>query len=206
MIIRMKTIPYDDKGAIRSRMTARRRELSPTLRASLSARAQARIMALPAFAEAAVVLLYSPVRGETATEALIDALWARGATVLLPRCRPEEPGCMDLACVSCAADLRPGSFGILEPDPARCPPLEDLQGGVRPDLAIIPGVAFDRSGMRLGMGAGYYDRLLAAPGMEHCLRLGLAYDFQIVTKLPREPWDCPMHIVISENETIEVAL
>ncbi len=196
----MKTAIQDQKQALRSAMTARRAELPPAERSRLSLRIQERILALPAFAAARTVLLYSPVRGEADTSLLLEHLWRRGARVLLPRCRPERPGEMDLFCVAGLAELKPGAWGIPEPDPAAC----DLFEGCAIDLAVVPGVAFDRAGARLGLGGGYYDRLLAQPDMAACLKIAPAYGFQVVERLPREAWDRPMDIILTESETLEI--
>lgn len=194
----MKTAAMDEKHAIRTAMTVRRRDLPTQDRIRLSVRIQERIITLPAFAEAATVLLYSPVRGEADTSLLLETLWRRRVRVLLPRCRPETPGTMDLFCVAGLAELKPGAWGIPEPDPSAC----DLHEGCGIDLAIIPGVAFDRACNRLGMGGGYYDRLLAQPGMAECLKIGPAYGFQIVERLPHEGWDRSMDLVVTESELI----
>lgn len=194
----MKTAAMDEKHAIRTTMTARRRDLPTQDRIRLSVRIQERIISLPAVAEASTVLLYSPVRGEADTSLLLETLWRRRVRVLLPRCRPEAPGAMDLFCVAGLAELKPGAWGIPEPDPSAC----DLHEGCSIDLAIIPGVAFDRACNRLGMGGGYYDRLLAQPGMADCLKIGPGYGFQIVERLPRESWDRPMDLVVTESELI----
>ena len=194
----MKTAAPDEKKALRAAMTARRAALPPPERARLSLRMQERILALPAFGAARTVLLYSPVRGEADTSLLLETLWRRRARVLLPRCRPELPGEMDLFCVTGLAELKPGAWGIPEPDPAAC----DLHDGCAIDAALIPGVAFDRQGTRLGLGGGYYDRLLAQPDMAACLKIGPAYGFQVVDRLPRETWDRPVDLVVTENETV----
>ena len=68
-----------------------------------------------------------------------------------------------------------------------------------PDLIIAPGLAFDRNGIRLGMGGGYYDRLLALPRHAASRRVGLAFAFQFVDSLPREAWDMPVHAVCTEK-------
>lgn len=191
-------MPTGDKNSLRAAMLARRRALSGDRVSGLSARILDRVRALAAWDQADVVLAYMPVQGEVDVRPLLDELWARGARVLLPRCRPGEPGAMDLACPACAGDIRPGAYGIPEPDPDACP----AEPEARPDLVLVPGVAFDRKGMRLGFGAGYYDRLLAGPGMAEALWAAPAYGFQVVQALPRDPWDKPVHCVITEDETI----
>lgn len=88
-----------------------------------------------------------------------------------------------------------GQFGILEPDPRLCEPamLRDLQ------LIIVPGVAFDRRGNRLGSGHGYYDRFLAQSAAP---RIGLAFEMQIVDRVPVGEHDEKMHFIVTENEMI----
>ena len=123
--------------------------------------------------------------------------------------------------MSCAApdELCAGPFGILQPPlsedereflllNANNDLLDDGTTGLPPaasgvllvpDLIIVPALAFDLSGLRLGMGGGYYDRLLALPRYRNCLRLGLAYSFQLVSRLPSEPWDMPVHAICTEQ-------
>jgi 5-formyltetrahydrofolate cyclo-ligase len=98
---------------------------------------------------------------------------------------------------SCAGrgDLRPGPFGIDEPDPDRAaganiPP---------PSLMIVPGVAFDSRGFRLGMGGGYYDRFSSRDLFAGALRLGLAFAFQVADRVPREDWDLLVQAICTEK-------
>ncbi|WP_029894279.1 5-formyltetrahydrofolate cyclo-ligase [Desulfohalovibrio reitneri] len=189
-----------DKDILRREMLERRDGLPPGRADDLSDEIQARAMRLGAFREAAEALLYMAVRGEVRTLALVEELWRQQRRVLLPRCRPDDPGELDLACASCFEEITPGRFSIPEPDPEACRALEDAS----PAVTFIPGVAFGRDGSRLGMGGGYYDRLLVRPGMARTLRVGLAYGFQVVDSLPREEWDQPVHLIITESETIEV--
>lgn len=223
------------RQALRRSMLARRAALQPDEAARLGHAAQEALLASPAWQAARQVLLYVAVRNETATARLLDAAWAHGKQVLLPRCVASAPASgpasghisghisgsaaprqdavspaancdneMCLAPCACAADLRPGRYGIAEPDPVRCPAIDmDAVPGsasaFAPDLAVIPGVAFDRRGNRLGHGAGYYDRFLAHPAMARTALVGLAYAFQIVPALPVAPWDRPVHALCTEE-------
>lgn len=207
------------RQALRRAMLARRAALPPDEAARLGHAAQDALLASPAWQSARQVLLYVAVRNETATARLLDAAWADGKQVLLPRCLTPAaaPGAtgsaspaadcdneMCLAPCACAADLTPGRYGIAEPDPARCPAIDmdaapGLAPNFAPDLAVIPGVAFDRRGNRLGHGAGYYDRFLAHPAMVLTALVGLAYAFQIVPALPVAPWDRPVHALCTEE-------
>ncbi len=156
----------------------------------------AMIRMLNEWRQAEEVLLYWPVRGELDVRPLIDELWKKKIRVLMPRCRPDAYGQMDIACASCKEELVEGAFSIMEPDAERCPAEEKCS----PDIAIIPAVCFDRQGYRLGYGGGYYDRLLATPEMKPTLKIGLGYTFQLVEKLPVQPWDMAVDIVCTEEE------
>ena len=173
----MKTFAMDHKQAIRTAMLAKRSSQPDAERIELSRRIQEKILTLPAVARAREVLLYAAVRGEVDTGLLCDALWQRGVRVLLPRCRPHEAGCLDLHRVTCVAELRPGKYGIPEPDPAVCEMVE----AARPEAVVVPGVAFDRTGARLGMGGGFYDRLLAR--MPEAAVIAPAFGFQLLDEL-----------------------
>lgn len=186
------------KDGLRARLLARRKALAPRAAAESGARVVERIRALPAFSSAAEVLTYMPVQGEVDVTPLLAELWARGARVLLPRCRPGEPGAMDVACVTCMEDMRPGMYGIAEPAPGTCAALADAA----PDLVLVPAVAYDRRGYRLGFGAGFYDRFFSRGGARGALLAGPCYDFQLQDALPRDSWDIPVNVVITENETL----
>ena len=190
-----------DKVAIRRSVLARRAQVS-TDEARLAGLAVAkRLSGFAQWRDVSEVLIYCAIRGEVETRPLIEDLWEknireRPIRVLAPRCRPG--GKLDLACVTCLSDLSPGTLGIPEPHPDRCQSPEAFA----PDVALIPAVAFDRSGNRLGFGQGYYDRLLASPAFANTLLIGVAHDFQIVDALPSEPWDRPVHVVATPSEVI----
>ncbi len=187
-----------EKSELRATLLAERNRLAPgTVRKDSAAMARWLCKA-DFFATAETVLLYLPVKNEMDTRELFPKLFRRGATVLLPRCREDESGELDMYRVTGLAQVLPGRFGILEPDPGACRPA----GNRTPDAALVPGVAFDRHGYRLGFGGGYYDRLFARPEMARTIRVGLAYDFQIVENLPREPWDSPMHALCTPRELL----
>ena len=130
---------------------------------------------------------------EMDTTPLLEEAWAKGKTVLFPVCSETVPGKMRFAPCSCPEELHPGKFGI--PEPVAPHAKEEAT----PDLFIVPGVAFDVTGLRLGMGGGYYDRLLALPCHADAVRVGFAYSFQIVNSLPKDAWDVPVHAVCTDQ-------
>lgn len=186
-----------NKAALRKALLARRAALPAAEAARLSRLIQAHILNTPAWQSARQVLIYSPIRNEVDTALLFADALATGKQALFPRCLAGQTGIMELAAASGPEDLRPAAFGILEPDPKRCPALrgEDLH----PDIAVLPGVGFDRQGFRLGYGAGYYDRALKGEEFRHTYLIGAAYAMQIVDDLGPEPWDERLDVLITEN-------
>ncbi|MFP4658457.1 MAG: 5-formyltetrahydrofolate cyclo-ligase, partial [Desulfonatronovibrionaceae bacterium] len=137
--------------------------------------------------------LYLPIRNEVDTWPLFEHLLDIGAYPVLPCCR--EKGKMDFFRVDGSDELQEGKFGIREPVRAQRRPISC--SGIK--AFILPGVAFDSRGYRLGFGGGYYDRFIAD---NHCRMLvGAAYHFQLVPEIPAEPWDEPVYYVVTENET-----
>ncbi|NDV20284.1 5-formyltetrahydrofolate cyclo-ligase [Pseudodesulfovibrio sp. JC047] len=185
-----------DKQQLRTALRKRRAALSPSWGQNRSHAAGEHVRSLDIWHSAKEVLLYWPVREELDVRPLVKELWDRSCRVLMPRCRPDEYGHMDIACASCEDDLIPGAFSILEPDAKRCPPVASCT----PDLAIIPAVCFDRHGYRLGYGGGYYDRLLAGDAMRDTVKVGVGYAFQLIDALPVQPWDIPVDIICTDEE------
>lgn len=190
--------PREDKAALRRSFLALRDALPQDAGRLAGERAAPLLETLPRWRAAREVLVYLAFRGEVDCAPLMEALWRRGARVLAPRCRPGARGELDVACVTCFEELAPGAYGILEPDPDRCPALDAFA----PDAALIPAVAYDRRGGRLGFGQGYYDRLLARPGFAGTFLAGLAHPFQVVERLPLDPWDRPVHAVVTPQEVL----
>ncbi len=137
-------------------------------------------------AEAQTVMLYCSLPDEVDTHGLIDTLYGEGKTVVLPVVTGESE--MELRVYHGADSLRRGAFDILEPVGERFTDYESI------DLAVIPGMAFDDSGHRLGRGKGYYDRFLV--NLPHCYKIGMCFDFQRVEHVPCESTDIAVDEVI----------
>lgn len=185
-----------DKSAIRKEILARRKALEPDVLQANAEAASTHILALPQWQTASQVLLYMPIANEIDTKILLENAWATGKDVLLPRCDAKQKGIMHVALCRSTDDLSVGAYGILEPNPERCPALEPSH--LRCQMAIIPAVAFDVNGNRLGYGGGYYDRFLAHESMASTCLIGFAHQVQMVASLPAEPWDRTMHGVCTE--------
>ncbi|MDR2076910.1 MAG: 5-formyltetrahydrofolate cyclo-ligase [Desulfovibrio sp.] len=181
------------KASLRQAMIRRRKALSAEERQALSLAAQQHVLDSPLWRNARCVALYAALAGETDTSALLENAWAGGRTVLLPLCSVKERGRMDFCACPGKHALRPGFAGIPEPDPALAP------AAPPPDLLVVPGLAFDCRGFRLGMGGGYYDRFFLRSPLPGAVRLGLAFSFQVLDALPREAWDRPVHALGTEK-------
>lgn len=134
------------------------------------------------------VYLYMDVRKEAGTRRILEALWARKIPAALPRVEGEQ---INFYIAGGYGDLSPGSMGIPEPSQT-CPRARD-----RKALVLVPGMAFDVSGRRLGYGGGYYDRFFAREPQHP--RWGLAYGFQMVEELVQEDWDQRVERVITPD-------
>lgn len=177
------------KAALRRRWRRIRDEIPPALRQEKSQKIAQAVLAHPLLAQAGTVFLYLSVGSEPDTRALAAALLRQGKRVAVPLCG-EAPGVMTAAALTLKTRLRPGAFGIPEPEE----PVPVPKAAV--DLILVPGLAFDRAGFRLGYGGGYYDRYLADwPGPS----LGLAFSDCVTARLPREPLDRPVTQLITEN-------
>lgn len=190
--------PSRSKTELRNALRQRRKDLDPVERQALSEAAAGCLASSLPWQTARTVALYIAVQGELDTTVLLENAWANGKTVLLPVPSRKSPGRMHFAPCSGMDALRPGLFGIPEPAGADADSLSE-DCACAPDLIVIPALAFDPAGTRLGMGGGYYDRLLALPRYQHCLRVGLIYAFQFVACLPKEAWDLPTHAVCTEQ-------
>lgn len=133
-----------------------------------------------------VVMLYSALPDEVPTQALMDELVAQGKTVVLP-CVVNDTD-VELRRYTCPQDLQEGAFGILEPTGE---PFTDYEAI---DVAIVPGMAFDAEGHRLGRGKGYYDRFFAR--VPYIYKIGLCFSWQIVDHVPYGEHDILMDKVI----------
>jgi 5-formyltetrahydrofolate cyclo-ligase len=144
--------------------------------------------ALECFRSSKRVGLYSPVRKEVDTGEVFSLCGRLGKEVYFPRVEGDG---LSFRRVSDPALLRPGKFNVPEPD-SRLPGIEP--GSL--DILLIPGVAFDSSGMRIGYGTGYYDRLLAEVPINK--RIAMAYSVQISDSLPHGKGDRSMGLVVTE--------
>jgi 5-formyltetrahydrofolate cyclo-ligase len=175
------------KAALRRKMAAVRDGIPERERLEKSRRACGHAAGWMRELGADAFLAYAPFRSELDTRPLLEWGWRRGLAVLLPFCVTKDRS-LELYRVRSMDELRPGAYGVPEPDPARAERWDDLRsiGAV-----FVPGLAFSPDGGRLGYGGGYYDRfaarMRAAGGAARWM--GLAFREQVVSVLPVEPHD-----------------
>ena len=199
----MAPLPSSDlseqKRALRREMSAARTALPESECRRRSEAACARLLALPELACLAnagpkTLAGYVAARGEIDPAPVLTAAAAGGATVALPRVATEAPRLRFHR--ADAGPLAPGRFDLREPA-ATAPeiPVEEL------DVVVVPGLAFDGEGRRLGFGGGYYDGAFGASGKRPAL-IGLCYDFQLVARCPAGDGDVPVDVVVTEARVL----
>ncbi len=185
------------KSALRAEMIARR-DAMPASERERVAEALAQILfSLPQYTAARSVLATMSIGSEWSTEAFIEGALAGGKSLVLPRVTPPPRRLALHVVLDPKRDLSPGVWNIPEPDPARCEPV--LLDQV--DFALVPALAVDREGYRLGYGAGYFDRLLAGRGARPFCVTAIPAAF-LVERLPRDPHDVPVDLVVDERGTL----
>jgi 5-formyltetrahydrofolate cyclo-ligase len=184
------------KVALRRRMLGLRDTLPADAHARAAAALAARIAVLPSFLRARVVLLTLAFRSEWDTTPLVLTALAAGMTVAVPRVDPFARMLALHAIANVERDIEVGYQGIPEPR-AHCPPVTPAVI----DWVLVPGVAFDAAGRRLGYGGGYYDRLLPLLPAD-AARVAGAFDLQIVELVPAAPHDLRVDSVVTESRTL----
>ncbi|KJK51865.1 MULTISPECIES: 5-formyltetrahydrofolate cyclo-ligase [unclassified Streptomyces] len=194
-----KPPPASAKSELRRELLAARRSLSPDARAAAAAALAVTALELPELAGAQTVAAYVSVGGEPGTRELLDALRAAGKRVLLPLLLPDND--LDWAAYEGPGSLseaaHPGKMRLLEPSgPALGP---DAVTGA--DAVLLPGLAVDGRGMRLGRGGGSYDRVLQRleRAGAHPALVVLLYDDEVVARVPEEPHDHPVQAVATPS-------
>jgi 5-formyltetrahydrofolate cyclo-ligase len=185
------------KAALRARLLAARARLSAEQRAEAARAIRDTLLSRPEVQMAGTIAAYYSVGAEPDTRGLVYALWKRGSYVVLPVLRAD--GDLDWASYEGPDSLVPGPRGLREPGE----PPRGVDAVARADVVLVPALAVDQAGNRLGRGGGSYDRALARVGPLIPL-IALIYDDELVDHVPAEPHDVPVRAAVSPANEITV--
>jgi 5-formyltetrahydrofolate cyclo-ligase len=188
---------HRDKAALRARVLAARAALPPGERAEAGRLVRDALLSLPEVQMAGTVAAYYSVGTEPGTRGLVYALWKRGSYVLLPVLRPD--GDLDWASYEGPDSLLPGPRGLLQP----AEPRRGVQAVASADVVIVPALAVDRAGNRLGRGGGSFDRALARVGQPVPV-IALLYDGELLDQVPAAAHDVPVRAVARPGHGVSV--
>lgn len=193
MVLMQKEATRTCKERLRKRVLATRTGLD---RGQVEVSGQAilkRVLGLEAYRRAKLVHTYvSSKENEVDTRALIGTCLAQGKRVAVPVVMPGTKT-LSHALIDSLDQLVVGPYGLAQPEPATA---VWLPAEARIDLVVVPGLAFDRRGQRIGWGSGYYDRFLA---QVQAIKIGLCYDALVLDCIPGEPHDVPVDMVVAET-------
>ncbi len=178
------------KNWLRKEFLAKRQLLQEEEKRERNRRIIDNLLSLEELRGAEKILLYCAFKGEPDLSPLFGILLSQGKKVILPRVRGKE---LELVSITNGSCFTKGPFGIPEPSEGSTVYPQELE------LAVVPGIIFDRRGYRVGFGKGYYDRLLSKV---YAPKVGVAYSFQVIDNVPAESWDVPVDILITEEEVL----
>ncbi len=179
-------MPMLTKNELRKEVRLRKKQYTANELKDLSQSIVRKLLGLSAIKEARTIMLYCSLPDEVYTMDLIHRLKKMGKDIVLPVVTSDTE--MELRRYESDNDLHTGYYNIPEPCGEKYTETENI------DVAIIPGMGFDKNGNRMGRGKGYYDRFLS--GMKHIYKIGICFPFQIFDTIPTNRNDIPMDIVI----------
>ncbi|NLI14629.1 5-formyltetrahydrofolate cyclo-ligase [Pelotomaculum propionicicum] len=187
------------KSRLRKQILQMRNGLTPAQVAEKSRRIAARLLDLEEYRRSRSMMIYLDFRNEARTDEIVVKSLAAGKKVAVPVTDTAANQLIPSLLLNYPGDLQPGAWGIPEPGPQALRPLnpETL------DLVIVPGVAFDTAGNRLGFGRGFYDRFLPLTG-PGTVFAALAYEFQVLSDVYPGPHDIPVHAILTEDRLIRI--
>ena len=190
----------ESRQDLRKRILGTRDRLSDDERSRKSIAVMNNFWGLPEMRQWTTLFMYVNFRSEVETVELIKKCLRQGIRVAVPLVDASAVSMIPLLINDPEKDLAPGYYNIPEPDPQRALRVEP--GEI--DAAVIPGSVFDTNGGRLGYGGGYYDRFLVNDAPQ-AKRIGFAFELQLVDKVPLEPHDQPLDILITEKRIVNIS-
>ncbi|RKX60473.1 MAG: 5-formyltetrahydrofolate cyclo-ligase [Thermodesulfobacteriota bacterium] len=188
---------FPDPSFYRSQILAKRDRLSSFNLSHLSETIIYRLRGLEEYRSSRMPLIYVSFRSEVETHQLIKERLNSGLEVAIPKTDVKNRQLETYLLEDWGKDLRPGAYGILEPDAEAASLIQPSQI----DLAVVPGSVFDRKCGRYGYGGGYFDRFLSIKAPQ-AIRIGLAFSLQLLPEIPLKTHDQRMDIIVTESEIL----
>ena len=185
------------KSELRELMKAKREGMSLSLKENMDRKIYYNLIHNEKYVNAKNIFIYVSYKSEVNTHKIIENALLSGKRISVPKVISKKAGMKSFE-IKSFSDLQSGKFGILEPHEETVETLSDTF-----DLIIVPGLAFDKQGGRLGYGGGYYDRFLCNL-KSNALLLALAYDFQLINEVPMEKFDIRINGIITEKSEIVI--
>lgn len=179
------------KEQVRRKLFLERKKLDKTFILEKSKEIQIKIFSLPEYIEADTIMFYISYDNEVYTHSMIKDCLKQGKIIVVPKVDNKD---IIPSILTSWSELGIGSYNILEPKQIKPIEKEDI------DIIIVPGIGFDIHGYRIGHGKGYYDRFLKTLNI---LKIGLAFEFQILQDIPHDEYDIKMDKIITEERIIE---
>lgn len=181
----------EQKLGLRKKYRSLRQKLSTDKKQKFDSEIADRFLSLTEYKNCDTLLAYISKDIEVGTEKIVKSALSQGKTVAVPRCNTNDCT-MDFYQIKSYDDLQKGAYGLLEPDVSRCKKLTDFENSV----CIVPGLAFDCEGYRLGFGKGYYDRFLQRFSG---VKVGICYKECVTWQLPHGRFDKAVDIVLTQR-------
>ena len=189
------TIEMNEKAEIRRRVLRVREAMTREEISAGSGVIVKRLADLPGIRRASTMMVFLSCGSEVLLDDFIRWCWLEGKRIAVPLSQPETRGLIPCR-IEGFGDLQEGHYRIREPKPGCIRPIPEREI----DAVVVPAVAFDRRGYRVGYGGGYYDRFL--PGVPQALRIGASFACQIVEAIPADPHDVTVDGIVTEAEII----
>ncbi len=185
------------KSSIRNEIINKRKLLSTEELNIKSQQIYNNLKSLPLYSDAQSVMLYMDFKGEVKTDYILKDLLSNNKKAIIPISVPKTMNMVLSQVMDPEVELSRSSYGILEPKPEY---IREINPGIL-DLVIVPGIAFDTEGYRIGYGGGYYDYFFGNAG-ESIPSVAIALDLQLIDKVPIESFDKPVDFIVTESKII----
>lgn len=186
-----------DKSSIREKMLGVRNNLTSHQIQSMSRDIFNTFIKLDKVQESPIIMAYLSFGSEVNADYIIEWAWSNNKRVVVPVCLPKTRR-MIPSIIDSFQQVEPGYFGIRQPKKEF---LRPVNKGII-DIIVVPAVAFDRRGYRIGYGGGYYDRFLAEI-KEKAIKIGLAFQCQLVSRLQVDKYDIPVDLIVTDKDVID---